>query len=138
MNRVGTRIMVVAVLALALALALSACEPVPEETPVAEEPLPEEGPLPEEPEPEELADLPDEVEEAAKEALSEETGIAVEDMEVVDAHTADWPDACLGLVEPDEVCAQVITPGWQVLILAEGEEYVLRTDEDGEQVRIDQ
>lgn len=83
-------------------------------------------------------DLPDDVAMAAKEALSAETGVAVEEIEVMEAEEREWPDACLGLAEEGEACAQVITPGWRVTLRAEGETYVLRTDEEGTAVRMEE
>ena len=47
----------------------------------------------------------------------------------------DWPDACLGLPSPEELCAQVITPGWRVELVAEENSYVLHTDAAGSQIR---
>lgn len=111
-----TKTIVSAVVVIGLALALSACEPAPPEDPT---------------------DAPLEIEEAAMMALSDETGIAMEEMEVVDAQWTEWPDACLGLGEPDEACAEVITPGWELTILAQGEEYIVRTDDVGAEVRIE-
>ncbi|MBI5284919.1 MAG: hypothetical protein HY874_07465 [Chloroflexi bacterium] len=32
----------------------------------------------------------------------------------------DWPDACLGVAEPNQVCAQVITPGYRVVVERSG------------------
>ncbi len=109
-----TRMMVLS--AVLMALVLTGCEPVLPERPV---------------------DVPSDVETAAKEHLSRETGIPVEEMEVVEAEHREWPDSCLGLGEPDEACLTVITPGWRVTIRAEEEEYVLRTDEDGDAVRME-
>ncbi len=81
--------------------------------------------------------LTDDVETAVKEALSAETGAAVDDIEVVEAEQKEWSDACLGLAEEDEMCAQVITPGWEVTLRAEGETYVFHTNEDGSAVRME-
>jgi hypothetical protein len=39
------------------------------------------------------------------------------------------------LAEADEMCAEVITPGWRVVLRAGGQEYVFRTDHNGEIVR---
>jgi hypothetical protein len=47
----------------------------------------------------------------------------------------DWPNACLGLEEEGEMCAQVLTPGWRVILSAAGEQYTFRTDEEGQVVR---
>ena len=80
------------------------------------------------------ADLPDAVV-AARQALSEKHDIPVDEIEVVSYSEEEWPNACLGLAEEDEMCAQVITPGYQVTLRADGEEYVLRTDETGEVIR---
>jgi hypothetical protein len=33
----------------------------------------------------------------------------------------DWPDACLGAGGEDEVCAQVITPGYRIIVEQGGE-----------------
>lgn len=90
------------------------------------------------PEPKEPATgLPGDVETAVKETLSARTGVAVEEIEVVEAEQRDWPDACLGLAEEGEMCAQVITPGWKVTARADGETYVLHTNEDGTVIRME-
>ncbi len=102
--------------AVVLALVMSACEPQLPDPPV---------------------EVPEEVEVAAREALSRRTGIPVEAMHIVDAERRDWPDSCLGLGEPDEACLTVITSGWRITIRAEGARYVLRTDEDGREVRME-
>lgn len=47
----------------------------------------------------------------------------------------DWPNACLGLPSPEELCAQVITPGWSVELVAGEKSYVLHTDAEGSQIR---
>jgi hypothetical protein len=39
------------------------------------------------------------------------------------------------LAEEDEMCAQVVTPGYQVTLEANGEEYIFRTDETGNAIR---
>lgn len=84
------------------------------------------------------ADLPQDVEIAVKEVLSARTGVAVDEIEVVDAEEREWPDACLGLAQEGEACAEVITPGWQVTLRAGGAEYVFRTDEDGSAIRMEE
>ncbi len=57
------------------------------------------------------------------------------DVQVVSATRQQWPDSCLGAAEEDEVCAQVITPGYEVLLLLDNNSYTFRTDEDGTVVR---
>jgi hypothetical protein len=83
-------------------------------------------------------DLPSEVETRVKEALSAQTGVAVDEIEVIEAEQREWPDACLGLAEEGEACAEVITPGWEITLRAAGEEYVLRTDETADVIRMEE
>lgn len=54
---------------------------------------------------------------------------------IVSAEPEEWPDACLGLPEPLEVCAQMITPGYRVVLQADGQQLVYHTDEMGANVR---
>lgn len=116
MNRDATKLIVAGAMAIVLAVAVSACERAAPEGPSVP---------------------PPEVEEVAMLELSLKTAISVEDMEVVGAERREWPDACLGLAEPDEQCAEMITPGWALTIEAEGQTYVVRTDDVGLEVRIE-
>ena len=52
-------------------------------------------------------------------------------VEVVQVEHMEWPDSCLGLAKPDEMCLQVITPGYQVILRVGQEEAVYRTNADG-------
>lgn len=47
-----------------------------------------------------------------------------------------WPDGCLGLPKPDEVCTQAMTSGWELTVNHKGQQWVYRTDEEGTQVRL--
>ena len=40
---------------------------------------------------------------------------------IVSVDAVDWPDACLGAAGPDEACAEVITPGYLVVLDRSGE-----------------
>ncbi len=73
---------------------------------------------------------------AAKAALSQKLGITEEQVSFVSADAADWSDSCLGLGGPAESCLQVITPGYKVILAAEGKQYEIHTDETGSVVRI--
>jgi hypothetical protein len=101
----------------------------PRAAPAAPEPPPGE-----EVEPVEAA-MPRETAMAARQAVAEATGVEVGEVEIVAADRVQWPDACLGLAEPDEMCAQVITPGWRVELHAADRRHVVHTD-DGETVRL--
>ena len=68
---------------------------------------------------------------AATAYLSQQTGIAAGEIQVLSIEAVDWPDACLGVARKGVMCAQVITPGYKVLLAAAGREYELHTDSAG-------
>jgi hypothetical protein len=116
---------------LLLAMVLAACSPQTaptpapiDETPVVSEPLPPTG------------ELPVGVE-AAREFLANRLGIPVGDVGVVEYEQVDWPDGCLGLGGPAELCLMAITPGYAVTLEALGEQYAFRTNLEGTAVRED-
>lgn len=47
-----------------------------------------------------------------------------------------WPDACLGLPQAGQMCAQVITPGWRIIFYANGQVYEVRVDDAGRVFRM--
>ena len=72
---------------------------------------------------------------AAMQALSEAGDLSLGEIEVVSYEPQEWSDSCLGLGRANESCLQAITPGYQVVLRAGGEEIVFRTDETGAVVR---
>jgi hypothetical protein len=54
---------------------------------------------------------------------------------VVSFEQTDWQDACLGLGGPEESCAQVVVPGFRVVLEVNGQQYEIRTDQTGEVIR---
>ncbi len=54
--------------------------------------------------------------EAAFAALEALDGPPVSDLDVIEVRAVDWPNACLGVDTPGIACAQVITPGYVVLL----------------------
>ena len=56
--------------------------------------------------------------------------VGVSDVELLSLTTKDWPDTCLGLGEPGEVCGQAVTPGYQITVTIPGTSgaAVYRTD----------
>jgi hypothetical protein len=73
---------------------------------------------------------------AARDALARQLGVSAEAMTVKEVSAQDWPDSCLGLAKAGEMCAQVITPGYRVVLTVDGREYELRTNLAGTVVRI--
>ena len=72
---------------------------------------------------------------AARQDLAARLEQAPEDVQVVSVTPTEWPDACLGAGEQDEVCAEVITPGYEVVLRLNETQYTYRTDQTGANVR---
>jgi len=80
-------------------------------------------------------DYPDAVTKA-REYLANKLGITSDQVEVVSVEAVEWPDSCLGVVIPDTMCAEVITPGYRILLQTEGRDYELHTDESGRNIQL--
>ncbi len=59
----------------------------------------------------------------AKEDLAKRLGIPADSITVESVDQVDWSDASLGCPEPGKVYAQVITPGFRILLKADGKTY---------------
>jgi len=70
--------------------------------------------------------------EAAKEDLSRRLGLSPQEISVVSVEAVPWPDASLGCPQPGMMYAQVITPGFRVVLEAEGHTYVYHSDGAGQ------
>ncbi len=71
----------------------------------------------------------------ARQSLALILDIPVDEVIVVSFEFVEWPDSCLDLANSDEMCAQVITPGYRVLLQAHGSSYEMHTDETGTNLR---
>jgi len=80
--------------------------------------------------------IPDAVEAAAKD-LSERLNIPMKEIVYLSYTQTEWPDGCLGLAEAGEICTQMLTRGWEVVLEANGKQYTYRTDETGGNIRPD-
>ncbi len=80
--------------------------------------------------------LPSDVAASIRQQISEQLGLPQRSITIVSAERQDWPDACLGLARANEVCAEVVTPGWLVVIEFNERRFQVRTDLAGEEVRI--
>jgi hypothetical protein len=64
----------------------------------------------------------------AKADLAQKLDIPVTQIEVIQVEAVDWPDASLGCPQPGQMYAQVITPGYQIILSVQGKEYDYRTN----------
>jgi hypothetical protein len=65
---------------------------------------------------------------AAQTDLAERLGVEKGAIEVLSVEPVDWPDASLGCPQPGMVYAQVITPGFRVVLRAGEEKHTYHTD----------
>lgn len=76
------------------------------------------------------ADLPPAVR-AVIEVLAQTLGVEASQITLVNVEAVDWPDACLGAVRMGVMCVQVITPGYRIVLEADGQQYEYHTNADG-------
>ena len=71
---------------------------------------------------------------AARKVLAKQTGANPSRIRFAQIEKVEWPDACLGVRAADQICAQVITPGYKVQLQLENTLYEFHTDLHGEQI----
>lgn len=81
--------------------------------------------------------LPPDVALNVQNQISETLGIPSESIQIQNVEKMDWPNSCLGLPEGDEVCAEVITPGWLLTFNIDNQEYRYRVDTTGTVIRLE-
>lgn len=62
-------------------------------------------------------------------AIAGDLGLKAGDVQVLIVEPREWPDASLGCPEPGNAYADVITPGYLIVVQAGGEEFEFHTDE---------
>ncbi len=75
--------------------------------------------------------------EAAFAALEALDGPPASEFDVLEVRAVDWPSACLGVETPGIACAQVITPGYVVILDTGLLAYEFHTDASGHAVLAD-
>lgn len=66
--------------------------------------------------------------------LADNLDVDAEQMDVVSIESVMWDDASLGCPKPGEMYAQVVTPGYRVVLQVNDTEYEVHTDEAGEKM----
>ena len=69
-----------------------------------------------------------EVIQLAKQDLAKRLGTAPEQIAVISVESVDWPDTSLGVPKQGVFYAQVITPGYKIVLTTEGKRYEYHTD----------
>jgi hypothetical protein len=68
---------------------------------------------------------------AARQALSEQTGLLPEEITLLSIEYVEWRNSCLGVTTPGLNCLEVITPGYRIILSAAGMSYEYHTNQDG-------
>jgi hypothetical protein len=68
-------------------------------------------------------------------AIAEDLGVPPETVQVVSVEPRNWPDTSLGCPQPDMLYAQVVTPGYLVLVDVSGKRIEYHADERSTVVR---
>jgi hypothetical protein len=73
---------------------------------------------------------------AAQAALAAKLGVPESQITILSVEHVEWPDACLGAADEGVMCAQVITPGYRIVMEVDGKQYEAHTDESGQTVQV--
>lgn len=68
--------------------------------------------------------------ERARQALASRLDVPVENVTVVDGEEVTWSSTALGCPAPDMFYAQMMTPGYRIILEADGERYRYHTDQN--------
>ena len=67
--------------------------------------------------------------------IAQTTGAPASSLQILEAGPAIWPDPCVGIPDPLELCAAVETPGWRVEVTDGVMTRIYRTDATGQVIR---
>lgn len=68
-------------------------------------------------------------------AIAQDLDVPVDSVQVLSVESRNWPDSSIGCPQPDMLYAQVVTPGYLVLVEVSGEPFEYHADERGNVVR---
>lgn len=72
-----------------------------------------------------------------KQDLSRRTRIPLQQIRIISSQAKTWPDGCLGLADPGQMCTQAIVEGWRVVLGHGQQRWVYRTDAQGRTYRLE-
>lgn len=67
--------------------------------------------------------------------LAEYLGVNEGIVIIMSVYEKEWGNSCLGLANVGDICAQVITPGYEVTAQVQGNRYIYHTNSDGSALR---
>jgi hypothetical protein len=78
--------------------------------------------------------VPGPAEDAVIKQLSTNLGHPLNDTKIVSSSAVEWRDTCLGVAVEGIACAQVVTPGYLIVLETTGSQYEYHTNADGSQI----
>ncbi|HEX2698173.1 MAG TPA: hypothetical protein VHM28_10735, partial [Anaerolineales bacterium] len=72
--------------------------------------------------------------EAAIKQLAANLGLQSSDVQLLSSSDVEWPDSCLGVPLEGVMCAQVVTPGYLIVLQALGHSFEYHTNTDGSNI----
>ena len=71
---------------------------------------------------------------SAQQILAQQLHLDLTAIVIMSAEKVEWPDGCLGISIEGMACIQIVTPGYKVILEANGQRYEYHTDEMGANV----
>ncbi len=68
---------------------------------------------------------------AARQAVSQDTGIPASQLDLVSLIQVEWSDTCLGVHLPNQVCAAAVIPGYRIILEYNNQQFEVHTNQDG-------
>lgn len=71
---------------------------------------------------------------AAIQEVSKKYNLPADQIKYVSSEAVTWPSGCLGVVIPGVMCTDVMTPGFRIILTANGQQFEVHTNQDGSSV----
>ena len=81
------------------------------------------------------SDIVTELVSRARADLASRLGVTEDLIQLASVDEVEWPDACLGIPAPGRMCAQVIVPGYRIVLEQAGQAYEYRANLSGSQLK---
>lgn len=81
--------------------------------------------------------LPTQVQSAVLEDAARRTSQTVAALRIIEVQQKTWSDGCLELARPDELCTQVVTRGWRIVVTDGQNTWTYHTNALGSLVKLD-
>ncbi len=72
----------------------------------------------------------------ARADLAQRLQVDIDTIGLVSVEHVYWPDGCMGIYTPGVMCTMIVTPGYKVVLEANGQQYEYHTNESGSAVRL--